>query len=415
MEKPGAAPEAHVNGKAPRPRSLRIVAGLAALVALAALLYTCGTAASAPPATASSREVTAGTWRSFDRWLASRSATEEFSGTALVAKGGQLLLAAGYGMADRDARIRNTARTKFSVASIGKLFTAVAIAQLVEQHKLSFDDTIGNYVTGFAPAVADHVTIAELLDMTSGLGDEALSSANPPTTIAGLLGLIDKEPLQFTPGSRFVYSNDGYILLGAIIERVSRRSYGEYLDEHIFKPAGMTQTDVSVYTPAHVPGMAHGYILVGDNGQPLSPGAPPAAGQGSNPQAGTWQDNSKRPQIANPSGGAYSTVGDLLHFAEALLDHKLLSPSMTAIVLTPRVNAPQPGGPPVDEYTYGFAYQAIDGVAFIGHNGGTPGYAGQIDIYPKTGYVVVILTNQDQTLVPAIQKSEAILTRSGTP
>ena len=85
---------------------------------------------------------------------------------------------------------------------------------------------------------------------------------------------------------------------------------------------------------------------------------------------------------------------------------------MTATVLTPRVHSPQPGGTAVDEYTYGFAYQAENGVTFVGHNGGTPGYEGQIDIYPLTGYVVVILTNQDQTLVPAIQRSEAILTAS---
>jgi hypothetical protein len=84
---------------------------------------------------------------------------------------------------------------------------------------------------------------------------------------------------------------------------------------------------------------------------------------------------------------------------------------MTAVVLTPRVSAPQPGGPPVDDYTYGFAYQAINHVTFVGHNGGTPGYEGQLDIYPATGYVVAILTNQDHTLVPAIQRSEAILTR----
>lgn len=85
---------------------------------------------------------------------------------------------------------------------------------------------------------------------------------------------------------------------------------------------------------------------------------------------------------------------------------------MTATILTPRVNSPQPGGPPVDKFTYGFAYQQINGVTFVGHNGGTPGYAGQIDIYPRSGYVAVILTNQDNTLIPAIQRSEKILTSS---
>jgi hypothetical protein len=76
---------------------------------------------------------------------------------------------------------------------------------------------------------------------------------------------------------------------------------------------------------------------------------------------------------------------------------------MTPTILTPRVNSPQPGGPPVDEYTYGFAYQQINGVAFVGHNGGTPGYSGQLDIYPRTGSVVVVLTNAGNTMIPAIQ------------
>ncbi len=150
----------------------------------------------------------------------------------------------------------------------------------------------------------------------------------------------------------------------------------------------MTHTGFRVYAPAHVPGMAHGYALIGSS----------------------LQDISDMPQIANPSGGAYSTTGDLLKFARTLLDHRLLSPAMTRTILAPRVESPQPGGPPVDDYTYGFAYQQLGAVTIVGHNGGTPGYEGEIDIYPHTRNIVVILTNQDQTMVPAIQRSEAILT-----
>jgi CubicO group peptidase (beta-lactamase class C family) len=134
--------------------------------------------------------------------------------------------------------------------------------------------------------------------------------------------------------------------------------------------------------------MAHGYALTGS----------------------TLTDISDQPQIANPSGGAYSTTGDLVKFADAVLGHRLLTPAMTATLLTPRVSSPQPGGPPVDKYTYGFAYQQLNGVTFVGHNGGTAGYAGQLDIYPRTGDVVVVLTNQDNTMIPAIQQTEAILT-----
>jgi len=367
---------------------------------------------SGEPAAHGATPLSAGEWRAFGEWLSQQAATGQFSGAALVAEGGKPILDAGYGLADRTAGIPNTPQTKFGIASIGKLFTAVAIAQLAEQHRLSFSDTIGKYLTGFAPAVAGHVTIAELLDMTSGLGGVALRSADPPATLAGMIELIANEPLQFKPGTHFLHSNDGYIALGAIIEHITGQSYASYVNEHIFTLAGMTHTGVNVYTPADVPGMAHGYVLAGGNGQPAPAGAPPAPGQSPNPQPSTLRDNSARPQIANPSGGAYSTVGDLLRFAAALLDHKLLGPAMTDTVLTPRVNAPQPGGPPMDKYTYGFAYQAIDGVSFVGHNGGTAGYEGQVDIYPQTGYVVVILTNQDQVLVPPIQRSEAMLTDS---
>jgi CubicO group peptidase (beta-lactamase class C family) len=348
--------------------------------------------AAAPTASGSGTEAasaTQATWDQYADWLRQQAAAGQFSGTVLVADGAKTMLDAGYGFADATTRVPDTPQTLFCVASIGKLFTAVAIGQLAEQHKLSFDARVGAYVSGLPARIADHVTIGELLDMTSGLGDVVLSRANPPRTPAGMVALIAREPLQFEPGTKTLYSNDGFILLGTVIQQVSGESYTDYLRQHILGPAGMSSTGYSTYIPEQVPGMAHGYALAGAE----------------------LRDISSQPQIANPSGGAYSTTGDLLKFARALLGHKLLTPAMTAAILTPRVNSPQPGGPPVDKFTYGFAYQQINGVTFVGHNGGTPGYTGQIDIYPHSGYVVVILTNQDDTLVPAIQRSEELLTR----
>ena len=281
----------------------------------------------------------------------------------------------------------------------------MAIAQLVERHRLSFDATVGRYLKGLPAAIADHVTIEQLLTMTSGLDDVGLSRRDPPAGLTAMTGLIVRERLRFEPGTRFLYSNDGYILLGAIIASVSGESYAGYVGRHILIPAGMTHTDVRPYVPARVPGMAHGYTLAQPDG---GPDAAPTPGLPSQP--GALRDNSSTPQLANPSGGAYSTVADLLAFAQALTRHRLLTATMTTTILKPRVDAPQPGGPPVDEYSDGFAYQAINGVTFVGHNGGTPGYEGQIDIYPRSGYVVVILTNQDETMVPAIRQSEAMLT-----
>ena len=334
--------------------------------------------------------VTQATWEQYAEWLKQQAASGQFSGTVLVADDDKTMLDAGYGFADRITHAPNAPQTLFCIASIGKLFTAVAIGQLAEQHKVSFDAPVGRYVSGLPARIADHVTIAELLDMTSGLNDAVLGSANPPRTLAGQVSLIAREPLQFEPGAKTLYSNDGFILLGAVVQQVSGQSYGDYLRQHILDPAGMTHTGYSTYIPKEVPGMAHGYALVGSK----------------------LHDISSQPQIANPSGGAYATTSDLLAFARALLDHRLLTPAMTATILTPRVNAPQPGGPPIDKFTYGFAYQQENGVTFIGHNGGTPGYTDQIDIYPHSGYVVIIFTNQDGTLISAIQRSEQILTGS---
>jgi CubicO group peptidase (beta-lactamase class C family) len=342
-------------------------------------------------------------WRALDAYLRRRAAGGQFSGAVLVAKNGRPLLARGYGLADRTRRIANTAETRFCIASLGKMFTAVAIAQLVEQGRLSFSDAIGKYVRGFPPAVADTVTIAELLTHTSGLGDVALGTPDPPRTLAAMLQRIARKPLRFKPGSRFSYSNDGFIVLGAIVERVSGQSYADYVRKHIFEPAGMTATAIRTYRPVDVPRMAHGYMRVGSDGQPVQPG--PGAPRGA------LRDNSDHVQIGNPSGGSYSTVTDLLAFAEALTTNKLLGSTLTKTVLAGKVDARRPGGPHVDRYAYGFDDARVNGVRIVGHNGGTPGYEGQLDIYPDKGYVAVMLTNQDGALTPAIQFSEATFTR----
>lgn len=324
---------------------------------------------------------------SLRRWLTGRAAAHAFSGVVLVARGDRVALQAGYGDADTATATANTPRTSFCIASIGKLFTAVAIAQLVQAHRLAFTTRLGALLPDLSRSLRP-VTIAQLLTMTAGLGDEVLSERDPPRALAGQVALIAKERPAFRPGTRFLYSNDDYILLGAIVARISGESYAGYLQAHIFGPAGMTHTELGVYTPARVRGMAHGYAVAG----------------------GRRRDISGRPQIANPSGGARSTAGDLLAFARALLHHVLLSGAMTRTVLTPRVDSPQPGGPAVDRYTYGFAYQALHGVVFVGHNGGTPGYEGQLDIYPHSGDVAIVLANQQNTMVPVIQRTEALLT-----
>jgi CubicO group peptidase (beta-lactamase class C family) len=356
-----------------------------------------GSAGKPPPAEA---------WRAFADELQQRTAAGGFSGTVMVANDGKPLLQQGYGMADRQRGLANTTQTKFPIASLGKMFTAIAIAQLAQQRKLSFDDTIGKHLPGFPPRIADTVTIHQLLTHTAGMGDAALSRRpQPPSTLAALLERIVTAPLQFHPGSRFAYSNDGFIVLGAILERRTRQRYADYVREHIFQPAGMTATGIGVYRPSQIPGMAHGYTLVGQDGQPL----PSGSGQGSTTPSAALRANDE-PQVGNPSGGAWSTVGDLLRFAQALTRHQLLGPALTGTVLTGKVATNRPGLDK-DSYAYGFADSRINGVRIVGHNGGTPGYEAQLDLYPDRGHTVILLTNQDQTLTPALRKSQALLTR----
>jgi CubicO group peptidase (beta-lactamase class C family) len=386
---------------------IRRRAFLGGMLLLPAAIAACEATTSPPdkPAGGSAgKPLTAEDWRAFADELQQRAAAGEFSGTVLVAHDGQPLLQHGYGMADRHRGLANTAQTKFPIASLGKMFTAVAIAQLVQQHTLSFDDTIGTYVAGFPPEIAGKVTIHQLLTHTAGMDDAALRR-QPPRTLAGLLQRIVTAPLRFEPGSRFSYSNDGFIVLGAILERLTRQRYADYVRQHIFQPAGMTATDIRVYKPGQIPGMAHGYALVGQDGQPL----PSGSGQGSTTPSAALRDNDE-PQVGNPSGGAYSTVGDLLRFAHALTRHELLNPALTDTVLTGKVATNRPGLDK-DSYAYGFADSRLNGVRIVGHNGGTPGYEAQLDVYPDRGHTVVLLTNQDQTLTPALRRSEEMLTR----
>lgn len=327
--------------------------------------------------------------QAFNKYLEGRAKAGDFSGSVLMAKDGTPLLEQGYGFANRSKNVADAADTVYCIASIGKLFTAVGIGQLVEDGKLSFDAPIGKYISGFPADIADNVTVGELLDMTGGFGNVAPVSSDKPVTLADQMKMIYGEKLISKPGVVFNYSNDGYIVLGAIIQQVSGESYASYIQQHIFDPAGMSHTSISAYKPEDVANMAHGYT----------------------DQNGTWSDVSNTYEIGNPSGGAYATTEDLMKFAQAFTSHKLLSAAMTKTILVPRVNTPQPGGPSVDEYTYGFAYQKENDTLFIGHNGGGAGYEGQLDIYPDKGYVVVVLTNQDNAMIPAIQESEKLLTQ----
>lgn len=283
-----------------------------------------------------------------------------FSGEVAVARHGKLVLAHGYGFADRAHRRRITLDTAFNLASIGKSFTGVAAAQLVQAGKLRFTDRVGTYLPQL-PAAERRITVAQLLDHTSGLGDFFSDPGFDParmTSLTSYLPLIERERLLFAPGTRWSYSNSGFLLAGLVIEKVSGERYAEYLRRHVWGPAGMTHT--GCYDRAHLPAFAAtGYL----------PGGAPNTG-GLTP-------------MGTSAGGCYSSARDLVRFAGALESGRLLSRPLVRAITTTKVAAPGGG------YGYGFAIRKTT----VWHNGGAPGAAGELDINPKLGIVAVTLGN----------------------
>ncbi|MFL6215209.1 MAG: serine hydrolase domain-containing protein [Blastocatellia bacterium] len=333
---------------------------------------------------------------SLTAFLDGQAKEDRFSGVVLLAKDGKPFLVKAYGLADKSKNAPNNAETKFNLGSMNKMFTAVAIAQLVEQGKLSFEDKVGKLLPDYPNKdVANKVTVHQLLTHTAGLGSywNAKFDAHRTQikTVADYLSLFADEPLLFEPGARFEYSNSGFIVLGAIIEKVSGQSYYDYVREHIYKPAGMTSTDAYQMTD-DTPNLAMGYTNLGPDDKPTS---------------GPRRPNTKtRPNRGGPAGGGYSTVGDLLRFATALLDHKLLNAKSTDLITTGKIAMG------MGKYGYGFGEAQINGYRMIGHNGGAPGIGSDLMIFPELGYVGVVMTNYDPPLMmQASRKVRDLLTQ----
>jgi len=321
-----------------------------------------------------------------------------FSGAVLIAKDGNILFEKAYGMANKTENQSNHVDTKFNLGSANKMFTAVAIAQLAEQGKLSFGDTIGKYVGGFPADIGEKVTIEQLLTHTSGMGDfmgpDYFAKADEVDTVDGFMAFVVNRPLRFEPGTKHEYSNAGFVVLGAVIEKVSGESYYDYIRDHIAKPAGMSNTDFYAKT-AHTPDLSHGYLSAAGGLLPQPQGGgklhtmdkPPA------PSAGSveWIDNmDKLPIKGNPSGGGYSTVGDMLKFADALLGYKLLGKQTTDLITTGQVDTP------IGEYGYGFEELIDRGHRTVGHSGGSPGVNAIFRMFTDNGYTVIVLSNYDE-------------------
>ena len=321
--------------------------------------------------------------------LRKRARVDQFSGAALVAKDGKVLFSGAYGLADRERGIANTLETRFRIGSMNKMFTAVAILQLVEAGKLALGDTVGKHLPDYPNReVATKVTVRHLLTHTGGTGDifgpEYDQNRLQLREHSDFVKLYGSRAPAFEPGTHFEYSNYGFVLLGAIIEAVSGESYYDYVREHVFAPADMTSTG-SWSESLDVPNRAIGYM------RPY-------------PGSRLWQPNTDWILWrGNAAGDAYSTVSDLFRFARALTSNRLLSSGSTQMLLKGNPPLPRPLGRPVGDplapgvrYAFGFEdARDQDGNGWVGHGGGGRGINGELKIYPKSGYVVAVLANLD--------------------
>jgi CubicO group peptidase (beta-lactamase class C family) len=288
----------------------------------------------------------------------------KFSGSVLVAKDGKVLFAKGYGLANAEFEIPNTPDTKFRLGSITKMFTATAILILQDRGKLKVHDPVGKYLSD-APKAWEKVTIHHLLTHTSGVPSYTEDplyglSMSKAETVTSMIARFKDKSLQFEPGSKFHYSNSGYFLLGAVIEKVSGKSYEAFLKEAIFDPLGMVDTGYD--RPATVlRKRASGYNRVGDglvNAAYLDMNQPYAA------------------------GSLYSSVRDLLKWDRALKAGPFSNGAVAAMFK-----------PFKDNYGYGWAIGDHKGHKRYGHGGGINGFATDFERYPDDGVCVAVLCN----------------------
>ncbi|MCK8142973.1 serine hydrolase [Flavobacterium sp. I-SCBP12n] len=299
---------------------------------------------------------------------------EGFTGAVLIAKNDSIIFKKAYGFAHLGHKVKNNTDTKFSYASVGKSFTAVAIFQLIQAGKLSLDDPIGKFLPNYPnKIVRDSITIRLLLTHRSGLPDYFYSdkflntSKEKFRTMESLTNLYENEPMEFKPNEQFSYRNTNYILLGRIIETVSKMSYEDYIKKYVFSIANMQNT--GNFDIDHIiENEAENYTLSDVYPNQLQKTIFMSAVKGSS------------------AGGGYTTINDLYKFALAFKNNKLLNAYYTNFMK----KEPENGS-----YGYGMQFAGEKGSGIYGHSGGHFGIGAEWRIFEKQNYTIILLTNKD--------------------
>ena len=318
---------------------------------------------------------------------------DSFSGVVRITHGGLEVYTGAYGYASRAWKIKNTLDTRFDTASITKLFTAVAVLQLIDRKELAFDTGVIDFLNLEGTAISRDVTVFHLLTHSSGIGDDAdeeagesyaaLWKTRPSYAVTETVDFLPQfihKPANFSPGQGCRYCNCGYILLGLLIEKISGMKYRDYIRQNIFARAGMTRTDFFRLDRVHAD--------VAEGCDPLQDETGHTAG---------WQKNIYAfPPVGSPDSGAHVTASDLGRFLRAVKAGELLSPGLTDAFFTPQVQhrARESG---TEKYGYGleFFVDPAGRVVFGEKAGINAGVSGLVRYFPKEDMHVVLLSNME--------------------
>lgn len=321
-------------------------------------------------------------------------AADAFSGAFLVARDGEVIVEGAYGMANKDFAVPNNIDTKFNLGSMNKMFTSVAIAQLVEKGKLSYDDPLSKFIPDFPnPEAAKKIKIKHLLTHTAGLGgyfSERYQSMSrlELRSVDDMMKLAreDEKDIRFAPGSRWQYSNTGMLVLGKVIEVASGGTYFDYVREFVYRPAGMKNTDSFELDKVN------SNLAVGYDKQYTDDGF-------------VWGNNVfAHVMRGGPHGGGYSTVRDLLKFDRSLRTGKLVSLETFKLLTSPKTELNSP------EYGYGFGVDVRADTA--GHSGGFPGISSILDMHLGSGWTVIVMSNYSRGSTPVFTRITSLIAQS---
>lgn len=315
-----------------------------------------------------------------DAYVAAEMRTEKIPGLALaVVRDGKIIKSRGYGLANIELDVPVKPETIFQTGSVGKQFTATAVMMLVEDGKIHLDDPIRKYLPS-SPATWDKITVRNFLTHTSGIPDyESDSLKKKDAAFINLRNDYTEDelfkkfrglPLDFPPGSKWSYSNSGYVILGILIHKVTGQFYGDVLQERIFRPLGMTSTRI-ISEADIIPNRAFGYRLV--NGEIKNQ-------EWVSPSLNTTAD-----------GALYTNIADMTKWDGSLYTERLLKKgSLDQMWTAVRLNDGKTAG-----YGFGWDVTSVNGHRLIEHGGAWQGFTTQISRYVDDKFTVIVLTNLD--------------------